>query len=112
MVHVVKLAARVAPAGDLDQSRLTARLGWVIKPIEPGVPVGMQEPGAAAEQRLCMDCPATINTVAVLPQPKMLPRQIVVASCPMLPTAVIAAASDMAVSATFSLPWQAGSLPG
>ena len=48
----------------------------------------------------------------VLPQPKMLPRQIVVASCPMLPTAVIAAASDMAVSATFSLPWQAGSLPG
>jgi hypothetical protein len=36
MVHVVELAACMAPACNLDQRRLTVGRGWPVEPFEPG----------------------------------------------------------------------------
>jgi hypothetical protein len=54
MVHVVELAACVAPACNLDQRRLAVGRGWPVEPFEPGIPVGMQKAPAGAKQCLRM----------------------------------------------------------
>ena len=55
MVHVVELAACMAPACNLDQRRLAVGRGWPVEPFEPGIPVGMQKAPASAKQRLRVD---------------------------------------------------------
>jgi hypothetical protein len=55
MMHIVELAACMAPTRDLDQRRLAVGRGRAIEPIESGVAVGMQESQAGAEQ------PAVLN---------------------------------------------------
>ncbi len=54
-MHIVELAACMAPARDLHQRRFAVGRGWPIEPVESRVAVGMQEPATGAEQRLCMD---------------------------------------------------------
>jgi hypothetical protein len=54
-MHVVELAARMAPTSDFDQRRLAVGCGRPIEPVEACVAVGMQESQAGAEQ------PAVLN---------------------------------------------------
>src|SRR3954447_20249715 len=64
LMHVVELAANVAPTGNLDQRRFPGRGGGPVEAVEPGIAVGMQKAAAGAEQRLGMDTLA-IRGVAI-----------------------------------------------
>ena len=64
VMHVVELAANVAPASHLDQRRRPRRSCRPVEAIEPCVAVGMQEATAGAEQRFGVDALA-VGRVAI-----------------------------------------------
>ena len=49
VMHVVELAAEVAPTGDLNQLPVPAQGGRPVESVEPGITVGMQKAAAFAE---------------------------------------------------------------
>ena len=53
-MHLVQLAPRMAPAGDLDQPRLAGAGIGIVEAIEAGVGIGVQEAATRPQQRLGM----------------------------------------------------------